>query len=129
MLNRTASPGFTLIEALVALTLMLGGLAGGSVLLLQCVQYERESSNRRTALRLAASLAEELRALDQSDGTPLPADAPAVTAWSEAARAVLPMGSTAVLEIQGANPARYRILVEWPVAGAGQQRLVLPVTS
>jgi len=26
-------------------------------------------------------------------------------------------------------PARYRITIEWPVAGLGMQRLVLPVTT
>lgn len=129
MLSAGDMRGFTLIEALVALALMLAGLAGGSVLLLQCVQYERESSHRRAALRLAASLADELRALDRGDGEPLPADAAPVADWAAAARALLPAGSAARLELLGADPARYRIVVEWPAAGAGLQRLSLPVTS
>jgi prepilin-type N-terminal cleavage/methylation domain-containing protein len=129
MLNGRAVRGFTLIEALVALALMLAGLAGGSVLLLQCVQYERESSHRRAALRLAASLADELRALDRGDGQPLPADSAPVANWAAAVRSLLPAGSAARLELLGASPARYRIVIEWQAAGAGLQRLSLPVTS
>ena len=120
--------GFTLIEALVALALMLAGLAGGSLLLLQSVQYERESSNRRAAIRLAASLADELRALDRGDGMPLTEDSPAIVAWVAAVESALPAGSTARVQINRANPAGYRIEIEWPVAGSGPNRLILPVT-
>lgn len=129
MLSVADMRGFTLIEALVALTLMLAGLAGGSLLLLQSVQYERESSNRRAAIRFAASLAEELRALDRGDGTPLAADAPAITAWIATVESVLPDGSSARVEAGGTNPAGYRIEIEWPVAGSRPHRLVLPVTT
>jgi len=129
MLNGCKSRGFTLIEALVALVVMLAGLAGGSLLLLQSVQYERESSNRRIALRFAASLAEELRALDRSDGAPLPADTPSILAWTAAVESALPAGARARVESDGTDPAGYRISIEWPVAGAGPQRLLLPVTT
>ena len=69
MLNRHTDAGFSLIETMVALALLLAGIAGASLLLLQCVQYERESSNRRAAIRLAGSLAESARA--RRDGEPL----------------------------------------------------------
>ena len=128
MLTLTSARGFTLVEVLVALTLMLAGLAGGSLLLLQSVQYERESSNRRAAIRYAASLAEELRALDRGDGMPLPADAPAIAGWTAAVEATMPAGSTARVDVERENPAGYRIEIEWPVAGSGRNRLVLPVT-
>lgn len=121
--------GFTLVEALVALALMLAGLAGASLVLLQSVQYERESSNRRAAIRFAASLADELRALDAEDGTALAADSPAIQSWIAAVEAVLPAGSLARVAVDGADPAEYRILIEWPVAGAGMQRLMLGVTT
>jgi prepilin-type N-terminal cleavage/methylation domain-containing protein len=121
--------GFTLIEALVALALMLAGLAGAGVVLLQSVQYERESSHRRAAIRFAGSLAEELRALNRSEGIALAADAPAIIAWIAAVEAVLPAGSTAHVEADDSIPVRYRIAIEWPVAGVGIQRLVLPVTT
>lgn len=128
MLTSAGMRGFTLVEALVALALMLAGLAGGGVLLLQSMQYERESSNRRAALRFAASLAEELRALDDGDGLPLATDSPAVIAWMAAVESTLPAGSTARVHAGRTNPAGYRIEIEWPVAGSGRNRLVLPVT-
>ena len=93
MLKARFAAGFTMIEVLVALALMLAGLAGAGIVLGQSIQYERESGSRRAAIRLAGSLAEELRALEV------------------------------------AVPARYRITIEWPVAGLGVQRLVLPVTT
>jgi len=99
MLNRHADAGFALIEALVALALLLAGIAGASLLLLQCVQYERESSNRRAAIRLAGSLAEELRALRRDDGEPLAADTTAIVAWIAGVQAALPAGSTARVEV------------------------------
>jgi type II secretory pathway pseudopilin PulG len=129
MLSRNATSGFSLIEALVALALLLAGIAGGSLLLLQCVQYERESTNRRAALRFAGSLAEELRALRRDDGEPLPADSAAIAAWIADVGSVLPVGSQARVETAGAQPARYTIVITWPVAGQGAQTLRLPVTT
>lgn len=129
MLNRDAAAGFSLIETLVALALLLAGVAGASLLLLQCVQYERESANRRTAIRLAGSLAEELRSLRRDDGEPLAADAAAIVAWIAGVQAALPVGTTARVDIGGARPARYTIQIEWPVAGQGRQRLSLPVAT
>ena len=120
--------GFTLVEALVALALMLAGLASAGIVLGRSIQYERESGTRRTAIRLAGSLAEELRALDRESTDPIPADAPALAAWSEAAVASLPAGSTARVELAAGVPAQYQITIEWSVAGFGLQRLVLPVT-
>jgi prepilin-type N-terminal cleavage/methylation domain-containing protein len=129
MLNSGDTRGFTLIEALVALALMLAGLAGGSILLLQSVQYERESSNRRAAIRLAASLADELRALGRDDGMPLAEDSPPIAAWIATVESTLPAGASARVVAGGANPAAYRIEIQWPVAGSGPNRLILPVTT
>lgn len=129
MLIAGHSRGFTLIEVLVALLLMLAGLAGAGLVLLQSVQHERESSNRRAAIRLAASLADELRASNPGDGLPLPPDAPLIVAWVETVQAALPAGSRARVEADGEHPAAYRITIEWPVAGMGPQRLLLPVTT
>ncbi len=128
MLMRRGMRGFTLIEALVALALTLAGVAGATVLLLQGVQYERESATRRHALRLAGTLAEELRAANPGDGTTLPADAPVIAAWREFARATLPAGSDAHAEPVALNPAAYRLTIEWPVAAVGMQRFTLAVT-
>lgn len=121
--------GFTLVEALVALALLLAGLAGAGIVLGNSIQYERESGSRRAALRLAASLADELRALDRDAFSSLPPDAPEIEAWSAAVAAALPAGATAVVEPEGATPGHYLIRIEWPVAGVGPQRLLLPVTT
>ena len=102
MLNQKLLHGFTLVEAL---------------------------GNRRTALRFAASLADELRALDRDAFASLEPDAPAITAWMAAVSAALPAGTSARVERDDEIPARYFIRIEWPVAGAGMQRLVLPVTT
>ncbi len=129
MLKDRYSGGFALIEVLVALMLMLAGLAGAGIVLLQSVQYERESSHRRAAIRFAGSLAEELRALNRGDGIALAADAPAILAWAATVAAVLPAGSIARVEADESIPVNYLISIEWPVAGVGVQQLVLPVTT
>lgn len=129
MLIEQRSRGFTLVEALVALALMLAGLASAGIVLGRSIQYERESGTRRTAIRLAGSLADELRALDREPADSIPVDAPALAAWSEMAIATLPAGSTARVELAPGVPAQYLITIEWPVAGLGPQRIVLPVTT
>lgn len=129
MLNRQANVGFSLIETMVALSLLLAGIAGASLLLLRCVQFERESSTRRAAIRFADSLAEELRALRRNDGEPLATDATAIADWIAGVEAALPAGSRAQVDIEGAQPARYTIQIEWPVSGQGTQRLRFPVAT
>ena len=121
--------GFTLVEVLVALALMLASLAGAGIVLGRSIQQERDSGSRRAAIRLAGSLADELRALDRDAAASLAPDAPAIQAWRAAARAALPAGSAATVETESGVPGRYRITIEWPVAGLGMQRLVLPVTT
>jgi len=128
MLSCRSPRGFTLIEAMVALALMLAGLAGAGLVLLQSIQHERESSHRRAANRFAGSLAEELRAFRRGDGTPLPVDAPFIVDWIATVEAALPAGSVAGVEADGEAPAHYRVTIEWPAAGAGSHRLLLPVT-
>ena len=129
MLTARRGRGFTLVEALVALSLMLAGLAGAGIVLGRSLQHERESGTRRTATRLAGSLADELRSLDRDLMASIPADAPELHAWSEWAVASLPAGSAARVEPVPGEPARYRITIEWPVAVLGMQRIVLPVST
>jgi prepilin-type N-terminal cleavage/methylation domain-containing protein len=121
--------GFTLVEVLVALALMLAGLAGAGLVLGRSIQQERDSGHRRTAIRLAGSLAEELRALDRDAANSVAVDAAPILAWRAAVRAALPAGADAHVELEPGAPAGYRITIEWPVAGIGLQRLVLPVTT
>lgn len=129
MLTRAALRGFTLVEVLVALGVLLAGVAGSSLLLLRSLQHERESATRRAAIRLAGSLAEELRASRRSDGAPLPAGAPLIVAWQAAAAAALPAGADIRVEPSGALPPAYRITMAWPVSGLGLQQLTLAVTT
>lgn len=129
MLSLSSTRGFTLVEALVAIAVTLAGVAGATVLLLHGVQHERESAARRNALRLAGSLAEELRALATPHGEALPADAPVIAAWRAAAAASLPDGADARVQPLGTSPAAYRITIDWPVAGIGTQRFTLMVTT
>lgn len=129
MLKRHCNCGFTLIEAMVSLVVMLVGIAGAAMLLLQSLQHERESATRRTAIRLAGSLAEELRARRPADGRPLAADADVILGWSSAVRALLPETAAARVDILGSEPAAYRITIEWPATGIGMQRMTLAVTT
>ena len=129
MLTMRSRAGFTLVEALVALSLMLTCLAGAGIVLGRSIQHERESGTRRAAIRLAGSLADELRSLDREPADSVPEDAPAVRAWTASAAAILPAGSATRVEQLPGEPSQYRITIEWPVAGHGLQRIVLPVTT
>jgi prepilin-type N-terminal cleavage/methylation domain-containing protein len=129
VLKGSRNDGFTLVEAMVALALMLAGIAGAAMLLLQSVQYERESATRRNAIRLAGSLAEELRARRPADGRPLAPDADLILGWSATARAQLPAAAVTRVEVLASEPAAYQITIEWPASGIGTQHLRLAVTT
>jgi Tfp pilus assembly protein PilV len=129
MLKPAHSRGFTIIEAMVGLALMLAGLAGAGLVLLQSVQYERESSHRRAAIRLAGSLADELRALDREDGTRLAPDSEPILAWTTLVVAEMPEGAEVSVEVGDETPATYTISIAWPVAGIGTQRIALQVAT
>ncbi len=127
MLRRARSPGFTLVETLVALVVLLAGLAGSTLLLIRTLQHERESAHRRTALRATASLAEELRARQESGAATIdPAD-DLVQDWAAATAAALPDGASAGMDLVPEDPVAIRIRVAWPAGGGESQRLELPV--
>lgn len=131
--------GFALAESLVALTLLSLGLATTVAVLVQCLRHERESATRSATLRLAASLGEELRALQPPDGrallsvTGVPpevacAQRPASCAAESAAAAVLaawqralalqaPAGTTASVAVPDPAVPAYRVRIAWPAAG------------
>lgn len=151
MLRAIGTRGFSLVEALVALGLLLAGLAGAAALLLQTVQQERESGNRRAALRLASSMADQLRAVRRPDGRPAlaiagidPAEACAddpgncaaeqaaarlLAEWTADVLLVLPQGASAAVAVPDASNPDYLIAIDWPSAGGGAQRLEFPVTT
>ena len=143
--------GFTLVEALVAIAIMVAGLAGSAALLLQTVRQERESGTRRTALRIATSLADQLRAVRRPDGRAVLAitgidaaeacaDQPATCAseraaeqlrsvWLTDAAAELPHGASASVAAPNPGVAEYLIAIDWPAIGGGIERLRVPVTT
>jgi len=121
MLKRHRHSGFTLIETLIALALLLAGVAGSALLLVHTLQYERESAHRRAALRAGASLAEELR------GRGADIDAELVQDWSTATVAALPAGASARLSAADGAPGNLLIRIEWPAAGGTPEWLELPV--
>lgn len=151
MLRATGSRGFTLVEALVALAILLAGLAGAAALLLQTVQQERESGNRRAALRLATSMADQLRAVRRPDGRPVLAIAgvdPAractdepdscaaeqaagrlLAEWTADVLLALPQGTSAAVAVPDASIPDYLIAIDWPSAGGVAQRLEFPVST
>ena len=140
MSTREPRPGFALLETLVALTLLSSSLAATGILLIQAMQQEREAASRTAAVRLASSLADQLRSLRRSDGRPLqavtdPAELPAcnsapgdcqleltaaqaLAAWRTSVVASLPEGSTSRLVLLDADAPSYLIQVEWPSPGA-----------
>lgn len=129
MLRPQGARGFTLVEAMVALGIMLAGIAGCSLLLLRSVQHERESATRRAATGLAGSLAEELRVLTSPGIAPLAPDAPVIVEWRARVLAELPDGADASVDPAGTTPPGFRITIAWPVSGFGMQRLTLAVTT
>lgn len=130
------SRGYTLAEALVALLLLSAGLLAGAAAVLEALRHERAAAERAAAMRVAVSLAEELRAAPRPDGRALlsvtgidPAEAceghpPSCAAESAAAAALesasgwagraLPAGATVSVEVPAAEHASYRIHVAWP---------------
>lgn len=142
--------GFTLPEALVALTLLSSGLAVTSVMLVQAMRHEREAACRTAAVRLAGSLAEQLRLLRRSDGLPLQSIADAsesatcaadagdcaleleaarvLAAWRTRVAASLPEGSASSVAVLDEAAPSYLIRIEWPDLGAtGRSALRLAV--
>lgn len=137
----TAARGFTLIESLVAMTVLSASLAVSAASLVQTLHNQRRATERSTALRLAASFAEELRGLRRADGRALrlltregpadscgdgPADCAAeahaaarLQAWFDAVAATLPEGATATAHAPDPAVPAYDIAVEWPDTASG----------
>jgi type IV pilus modification protein PilV len=151
MLTLAPSRGFTLIEAMIAIAILVAGLAGSAALLLRTVGQERESANRRAAIRIAASMADQLRAMRRPDGQAVlamtgidPAAACADhqtscaaervaerlrAAWAAEAALALPEGAAAEISVPNPLVPEYLISIDWPAIGGGTERLELPVTT
>lgn len=148
---RSPARGFGLAETLVALTLLSLGLVSTVAILVQCLRHEREAATRSAALRLAATLGEELRAMRPPDGRALlsvtgvsPAIAcaqrPDSCAAESAAAAVMetwrtgllleaPAGALGSVEVPDPAVPVYRIGIAWPSAGAGEESTLLLVVE
>jgi Tfp pilus assembly protein PilV len=146
-MNRPRRNGFSLPEALVALTLLSSSLATTALMLVQALHHEREAACRSAATRLAGTLAEQLRLLQRSDGRPLQAIAGDATscavpvdcavesdatrmlaAWQHEANTSLPEGSSARVELLTEAPPAYLIRIDWPDSGpSGRSALALAV--
>lgn len=151
MLTIGAARGFTLIEALVAIAIMIAGIGGSAALLLKTITQERESGSRRTALRFANSMADQLRAVRRPDGRAVIAitgiaaveacaDQPTSCeseraaerlrdAWIAEAAAALPQGASARVDVPDPLVPEYLVSIDWPAVGGGTERLRLPVTT
>jgi type IV pilus modification protein PilV len=151
VLNVTPARGFTLIEALVAIAILVAGLAGSAALLLRTIQQERESGSRRAALRIATSMADQLRAIRRPDGRALLAitgiaaatacaDQPASCApeqaaerlratWATEAARSLSQGAAVNVAVPDPLVPEYLISIDWPATGGDKERLRFPVTT
>lgn len=151
MLTSARARGFTLIEALVAVVIMIAGLASSAMILLQTVRQEGESASRRAALRVAASMADQLRALRRPDGhavlaitgispivacadhppsceTELAAERVRIS-WLADAAYSLPLGAAAEVSVPDPALPEYLVSIGWPAIGGGREQLRLPVTT
>ncbi len=151
MLTNGTARGFTLVEALVAIAIMIVGIGGAAAFLLQTIRQERESASRRTALRIANSMADQLRAVRRPDGRAVLAitgmgaaeaclEQPAScesehaaerlrSAWIAEAASALPQGASASVVVPDSRIPEYLISIDWPAAGGGVERLRMPVTT
>jgi type IV pilus modification protein PilV len=142
--------GIALVEALVAVTLLSASLSATAALLVQALRYEREGACRTAAVRLASSLADELRTLRRRDGLALQAVAMGADGsscsgdaddcavehaaatrlgnWRDEVAASLPIGSASQVEVLDSTAPAYLIRISWPMPGANEDsRLQLAV--
>jgi type IV pilus modification protein PilV len=151
MLKNARVRGFTLTEALIAIVIMVAGLASSAALLLQTVRQESESGSRRAALQVAASMADQLRAIRRPDGHAVLAitgigamvacaDNPPSCetertaermriSWLADVAISLPQGAAAGVGVPDPAVPEYLISIDWPAIGGGIERLRLPVTT
>lgn len=151
MLSTGPARGFSLPEALIAIVIMVAGLAGSASMLLQTVRQERESGNHRAAIRIASSMADQLRAIRRPDARPVmavsgidpdtacagtPANCAAEhaaqelrIAWAAEAAHSLPQGATITVAVPDPLICAYLISIAWAATGGGVERLDLPVST
>jgi len=140
--GRPANSGFTLIEALVAATVLAVGMLGNAAMLLHSLQANRLALQRTQAVALAADIADRMRAdrvaatsFTLTEGTTLAAPATSCDAanpcspemiaaielsdWQQSVLRALPGAQTSITVAPAATPAAslYRITVAWAQTG------------
>ena len=109
--------GSTLVEVLVALLLLAVGLLGGSAMQLSSLRARHESALLSTAMQLAASMAERMRA-NSTQMQAIDADNPYLGLDYEAGPAGEPGGAPACLGDTGCSAAQ---LAQFDIAEWKQQ--------
>ncbi len=140
--GRLANGGFTLIEALVAATVLAVGMLGSAAMLLRSLQANRLALQRTQAVVLAADMADRIRAdrnaaasFALAAGTTLgaptlscdaanpciPADVAAVelSDWQQSVIRALPYAETSITVASAAAPAAnlFTITIAWVQTG------------
>ena len=144
--------GMALVEALVSMVLLCAGLGAASAMMVQTLRSGRDAAQRVAAVRLAESLAEDLRTLRRLDGRALGsvaglepavacADSPSACpleheaarragAWRQEVANLLPAGAGTRVEIADPAIPAYVIRIEWhSPADALGSAVVLPVET
>ncbi len=125
-----------MIDALVTMAIATAGICGSALVLMQAHQRSREAGIEYEALRLAQTVAEELRTLRRPDGLPLgaatgtdpvlacsaaPAScaveqqaAQALARWQARVSTQLPLGSSLQLELPDSTVSDYHLHLSWP---------------
>jgi type IV pilus assembly protein PilV len=119
-----AGVGYTLVEVLVALTVMSIGLLGMATLQARALQASRAAALHAQAVTLAADLADRIRANRASadnytdDGLNVRAQAD-LAEWRAAVTSTLPggLGRVTFRPAEPASPAQYQIEVSWQQSG------------
>ena len=136
--SRQLSPGFTLIEVMVALTVVSIGMLGIASLYTQALGAARTTQYRSQAINLLSDMADRIRTnrLGGVDYTGLPADnncdllgaaacTPAEMAahdlfmWDQQVQQLLPGGAWNIARNAAALPPIYTLTLQWEEVGQG----------
>ena len=135
---RRAGPGGTLIEVLVAMTVMSTGMLGVAALIIEGLKSGRLSMHRITAVQLVVDMAERIRSNPQVPHayasaaqdvgcahagticTPSQLAADDLFRWQLNITRQLPVGALGtILQTSTAGGNRYQINIAWPEGGFG----------
>ncbi len=140
--------GFTLLESMIALTVLSVGMIGIAALYVQGLGASRSALYRTHAINLVADMADRIRTnrvalaayagrasnhgcdpLGGADCTPAEMAAHDVFLWSQQVQQLLPNGRGQVRFDGGTHPPTYMIQVAWVEVGHGsiEHRMLIQV--